>query len=59
MIRYLLGMLIVLGAVGTEDYAIEAGLTPPDIFQVLGMSLVGLLLMYFGARRMNELRGDD
>jgi hypothetical protein len=31
MIRFILGMLILMGAVGQDDYAMEAGITAPPL----------------------------
>jgi hypothetical protein len=48
MIRFLLGLLIVFGAVGGMENP-EAPLLP-----LVGLAIVGLFLMYFGS---NKLKG--
>ena len=50
MIRFIVGFLVVFGAVGGMDNATDAELLP-----LLGVTLVGLALMYFGTEKMKEL----
>lgn len=45
MIRFLIGFLMVFGAVGNDE---------APILQVLALASVGLLLMYFGTEKMKE-----
>ena len=49
MIRFILGLVIVLGAVGGMDNATDGELLP-----LLGVTLVGLALMYFGTEKMKQ-----
>ena len=50
MIRFILGLVIVLGAVGGMDNATDGELLP-----LLGITLVGLALMYFGTEKMKQM----
>lgn len=59
MIRFFLGFFMVFGAIGTEDYAMESGTPLPPIEQTIFLCVVGLLLMYFGTKRMKEVYGDE
>lgn len=54
MIRVIIGLLIVLGAVGTDDYALQAGLQAPSLIQTFGLSLVGLMIGYTGVLAMKR-----
>jgi len=45
MIRFLIGFLMVFGAVGNDE---------APILQVLALASVGLLFMYFGTEKMKE-----
>ena len=49
MIRFVLGLVIVMGAVG--------GMDAPEnsLLALLGIAGVGLALMYFGAEKMKQL----
>lgn len=47
MIRFILGLLIAFGAVGTLDYNPDA-----DLFTQTILALFGLTIMYFGARKV-------
>jgi hypothetical protein len=49
MIRIILGMLIVLGAVGNLDFDADA-----DVLYNSMVAGVGLTLMFFGVRKINE-----
>ena len=53
-IRIVVGFLIVLGAVGAEDYALEMMQDPPHLLQTLGLAVIGLGLMFSGANAMKE-----
>jgi hypothetical protein len=59
MIRFFLGFMIVFGALGNQDFAMEAGLTPPPLIETIVLSLIGLVLMYFGLQRIKEKYGED
>jgi len=50
MIRFIVGFLVVFGAVGGMDNATDGELLP-----LLGVTLVGLALMYFGTEKMKQL----
>jgi hypothetical protein len=49
MIRFILGLVIVLGAVG--------GMEEPEnsLLILMGVAAVGLTLMYFGSEKMKQL----
>jgi hypothetical protein len=49
MIRFIVGLIIVMGAVG--------GMDAPEnsLLALLGIAGVGLALMYFGAEKMKQL----
>ena len=49
MIRFILGLVIVLGAVG--------GMEEPEnsLLILMGVAAVGLTLMYFGTEKMKQL----
>jgi len=49
MIRFILGLVIVLGAVG--------GMDEPEnsLLILMGVAAVGLTLMYFGSEKMKQL----
>lgn len=59
MIRFIVGFLLVFGALGNQDFAMEAGLTPPPLIETIVLSLIGLVLMYFGLQRIKEKYGED
>ena len=50
MIRFVLGLIIVLGAVGTLDIDPEA-----NVLLQTALAVVGLALMYFGSEKMKEM----
>jgi hypothetical protein len=49
MIRFIVGLVIVLGAVG--------GMDEPEnsLLVLMGVAAVGLALMYFGSEKMKQL----
>ena len=49
MIRFIVGLLLVFGAVGGMDNGTDAELP----FQLL-LAVIGLVLMYFGSNKMQE-----
>lgn len=53
MIRFVVGLFIVMGAVGSQDVAIEAGTEAPALIETVLWSILGLMLMAFGAVKMN------
>jgi len=48
MIRVIVGLLIVFGAVGGMDNATDSELLP-----LLALAVVGLISMYYGVRKIN------
>ena len=50
MIRFIVGLFVVFGAVGGMDNA-----TDGDLLPLLGLAVVGLALMYFGTEKMKQL----
>jgi len=50
MIRVILGLFLVFGAVGGMDNGTDAELP----YQI-ALAVVGLLIMYFGVRKMEKL----
>lgn len=50
MIRFILGLLLVFGAAGGVDTASDT-----ELFYVLAVATTGLILMYFGANKMERL----
>ena len=58
MIRFILGMLILMGAVGQDDYAMEAGITAPPLMQTLLLALFGLGLMFWALPKLIEQSKD-
>ena len=57
MIRFILGMLILMGAVGQDDYAMEAGITAPPLMQTL-LALFGLGLMFWALPKLIDQSKD-
>lgn len=51
MIRVMLGLLIVFGTVGSMDFDPEF-----PLWQALVQSAVGLGIMYWGVKKINERR---
>ena len=45
MIRFIIGFLVVFGAVGNDQ---------APLLQVLGLATVGIIIMAFGVRRLIE-----
>jgi len=54
MIRFLVGFLILAGAVGTDDFAMESGTMPPSLFQTILLSVIGLSIMLIGLSKILE-----
>jgi len=59
MIRVMLGLFIIFAAVGTDDYAMEAGTTPPELWKTMLMASVGMILMWWGSISVNENDNDS
>ena len=58
MIRFILGLFILFGAVGAEDYAHEAGIAAPPLMQTLLLCLLGLSLMAWAIPKLATM-GED
>ena len=50
MIRFIVGLLVVFGAVGGMDNATDGELLP-----LFGLAIVGLVLMYFGSEKLKQM----
>jgi len=50
MIRFIVGLLVVFGAVGGIETATDA-----EIFPLIGAAALGLILMYFGTEKMKQM----
>jgi hypothetical protein len=59
MIRFVIGFLFLLGAVGKQDYAMQAGISPPPLMETILMAFIGLGFMYSGVKRIKEKYGED
>jgi hypothetical protein len=46
--RALLGLFLIMGAVGSQDYAIEAGEVAPSLWLTVGYCVAGFTLVYYG-----------
>jgi hypothetical protein len=47
MIRFVVGLFMILGAVGADDYALEAGTAAPPLSQTIVLCAIGLSLMWW------------
>jgi len=54
MIRIMLGFLIVFGAVGADDFAMESGTEFPPLSQTISLCLLGLALAFWGVVGMQQ-----
>lgn len=54
MIRFVLGILITLGAVGAQDHAIASGVEPPSVSVFLLTAGIGIGLMLMGVLRISD-----
>ena len=52
MIRLFLGLFILAGIVGSDDYAYATGTEPNSILLTITFAVIGLTLMYFGANKV-------
>ncbi len=52
MIRFFIGLAIILGAVGADDFAHEAGLLPPSLWETAGWCTLGLALMLWALPKL-------
>ena len=57
MIRFVLGLFIVLGAVGADDFALETGTQPPELMQTIFLCVVGLGLMLWAIPKLSQQNG--
>lgn len=55
MIRFFVGLLILAGVAGTEDYAQAAGTASPPFLDIIFWSVVGVTLMLLGVSKMIEV----
>jgi hypothetical protein len=56
MIRFLIGLLILAGSAGNDDYAMAVGATPPSLLQTATLGVIGLFLMFWG---VDSLKKDE
>lgn len=54
MIRFMIGLLILAGVAGTDDYALASGTAPLPLWEVVVFSLLGLTLMLTGTSKLIE-----
>jgi len=54
MFRILFGVLCVLGAVGSQDYALEAGIVPPSLTVMIIQSIIGFVLILWGMQKYTK-----
>lgn len=59
MIRLILGFLIVYGAVGSMDYAMQVNEPEPHWVQTGILLGLGFTLMYYGVERVREKYGEE
>ncbi len=57
MIRIVLGLFLLMGAVGSQDYAIEAGIMGPPLLETMLYSVLGIALMGWGVVSINLKEG--
>lgn len=54
MIRFCLGLFIIMGAVGADDFAMETGTAFPPIWQTLGLCALGFALMLWALPKLTR-----
>ena len=54
MIRFMIGLLILAGVAGTDDYALASGTAPLPLWEVVVFSLLGLAIMTMGLSKILE-----
>jgi hypothetical protein len=59
MIRILIGMFLVMGAVGNDDFAMQAGLIPPPLWETAFLSLLGLAIAASAIPKIQRQYGDE
>ena len=52
MIRFFIGLVIIFGAVGADDFAHEAGLTPPPLWETIGWCTLGIAFMLWALPKL-------
>ena len=52
MIRLFLGLFMVAGVVGSDDYAFASGTEPNNILLNITFAVIGLFLMFSGANKV-------
>ena len=54
MIRFCLGLFIIMGAVGADDFAMETGTAFPPIWQTIGLCALGFALMLWALPKLTR-----
>ena len=54
MIRFLIGIVIIFGAVGADDFAHEAGLIPPSLWETAGWCALGIALILWALPKLTN-----
>jgi hypothetical protein len=54
MVQFLIGFLILAGAVGADDFALEAGTAGPPLAQTILFCVIGLAIMLVGLSKILE-----
>jgi hypothetical protein len=57
MIRFVLGLFIIMGAVGADDFALEAGTQPPALLQTIFLCTIGIGLMLWAMPKLARQNG--
>jgi len=57
MLRLFLGLFIVAGVVGSDDYAFATGAQPNDLYISIILAIIGLFLMFTGANKVCKNHG--
>jgi hypothetical protein len=57
MLRLFLGLFIVAGVVGSDDYAFANSTEPNELYINIILAIVGLFLMFTGANRVCKNHG--
>jgi|TARA_R110001592_G_scaffold330921_1_gene613348 hypothetical protein len=52
-------MFLVMGAVGNDDFAMEAGLIPPPLWETAFLSLLGLAIAASAIPKIQRQYGDE
>jgi len=54
MIQFLVGFMMVAGAVGADDFALEAGISGPPLAQTILFCIIGVSIMLMGLPKILE-----